>query len=359
MESILMEMQSNPKKEILTEFLNVFLQHHGLDPICEPVQFSVDKSFLLKRGNGEIFSEPVLSSMSRTFDCFKELHDENYKKMAYLIIVLQTLVQTLSDLENIYKFNTKETCTITCTKNIVKIKLPDMCACLRNTEVRRDAREKDPECVCVCRLFAYRDQRQISHMSYGDDKIKGGFYFPDSDIVHQFILTGEFRSKYLFVEQKTETFQAYFDLDFKLHKHGLGSYLLDDRIEEVTRHIVCTICEELQNSSYVYCDKTLGQGVHLYFPNSVLNKKKLTEHVQNVTTKLEKINILGLSKKDNVLRRVYKLILDKCACHNGLALLFQEKANGSHYKINLEKSTYPNIPSDPIEQLRLTSLRNC
>jgi hypothetical protein len=97
----------------------------------------------------------------------------------------------------------------------------------------------------------------------------------------------------------------------------------------------------------------------LYFPNSVLNKKKLTEHVQNVTAKLEKTNILGLPKKDNVLRRLYKLILDKCACHNGLALLFQEKSTGSHYKINLKKSTYPNIPSDPMEQLRLTSLRIC
>ena len=351
----------------LLNFLNAFNLANTLTPIDNIDAFTCPKSLVIKKGNASIFSVELLSEMFAIFTEFEAFHEKNKDQVSYMIIVLKFLVPFLNDKTNAYDFVIKGTdCMIS--HEIIRNKVHNICACLRNSEVRRKLRETDEYANCICGLFSYRDQPsglgcasnlpEISHMSFGDGKLKGGFFFRDSMILYNFVLNSEHRDKYLFVENKTDTFQAYFDLDYKLNKHGLEQWLRDDQIESLTSHIVATICDVITNRSYVYADKTIGNGIHLYFPQVILNKKKLARITDEVTTKLIETNILQLPRADNVNSRVYKCIVDSNAVHNGLVLLFQDKG-GAHYKINMEKSTFDGIPIDPVEQLKLCSLRIC
>jgi hypothetical protein len=207
--------------------------------------------------------------------------------------------------------------------------------------------------MCICGLLQYRNSKPTTHTSYGDYKLKGKFSFPDVKILYDFILNSPFKNKYLFVERRTERTIAYFDFDFKLDKHGLSKYLPDTRINELTDHIIILICSVLGTNEYIYVDKTIGYGVHLYFPNVILSEKELTDCVTIITKQLVKTNILDLPQP--IANKLYKIVLDKQACHNGLAFMFQDK-NGAHYKINMEKSTYKGIPDSQMEQLMLCTL---
>lgn len=196
----------------------------------------------------------------------------------------------------------------------------------------------------------------ITHTSFGDGKFKGKFCFPDPEILYRFILNSDYRSKYLFVEYRTEKTIAYFDIDFKLQKHGLEKYLPEERIEEFANYIIAKICDELGDDQYVYSDKTYGQGLHLYFPRTIVTKKELMNHMDNIVKIVIRENMMGWTTVDDIPSRICKYVLDKSACNNGVALMFQEK-NGSYYKINMEKSTYREIPDDPMSQLKLCQLR--
>ncbi len=344
---------NNTKVETLLEFLNTFLIGNNLAPISDIFDFSVSKELLLNTENTKLFNCELIDKLSNTFESFNSTHDKTKNGIHYVMAILNKIIPELSDKENSYKFCVGSQCKILHEKIIIK---KDICACLRNTERRRAARKLDPNAVCVCGLFQYRDQPTTTHTSYGDGKIKGNFNFPDSNVIHEYILNGPLKDEYQFVEMKTPVTQAFFDFDFKLHKHGLQHYLDESKIPEFTDYLTMKICEELGDYSYVYSDKNIGEGVHLFFPNTLVTKQQHSNHLKNLHEILILENWLNLPTDNNANTRVYELVLDKFICNNGICLMFQNK-NGSHYKINMEKSTYPNIPTDKMGQLALCQLR--
>lgn len=346
---------SCPRTEILA-FINTFLENQSIAPISDIMAFSIDKTILLKPGLSTIFSNEQLDKLGTHFYQTKKIHEKNKETDSYMITMLTYLIRMLSDTTNKYKFNYDDVCTISHTLIDPTIQPPkdDMCACLRNAEIRHEARKVDKTIMCICGLLQYRNNKPTTHTSYGDYKIKGNFSFPDVNILYDFIINSSFKDKYLFVERRTERTMAYFDFDFKADKNILSKYLPEARINELTDYIIRLICSVLGSNEYVYVDKTVGYGVHLYFPKVILTKKELVECVTNITKQLVETNILDLP--ESIANKLYKIVLDKQACHNGLAFMFQNK-NGTHYKINKDKSTYADIPESPLEQLKLCTLR--
>jgi len=340
------------KVETLLNFINAFLKGNKLEPIKNLASFSIAKSYLTNKNNVTFFNEQILNEMNQYFPTFSTLHASNLNSPAYMLTILTKLIQNLNNNFNKYKFCVNgEICTIS--HEQFKPKVHTMCSCLRDAERRKLSREHNETVNCVCGLFQYKNKDETTHMSY--NKLTGSFYFPDPTILYDFIVNNKYKNEYIFVEKRTDTTQAYFDIDFKLENHNLAQYIPHDKMEELINHILKIICNVLQNSNYVYCDKTKGYGLHIYFPEVILSKKELGDHTKKVTNDLIENDILNLPKKDNINKKVYKFIVDDI-CNSGLALLFQEK-NGAYYKINFEKSTYPNIPKDPIEQLMLCALR--
>lgn len=273
---------------------------NSLPPIEKVGDFVVAKDLLLKSENVRLFKSEILNDMTTIFDTFGQVHQKTQSSVHYVLAVLSKLVCELSDSETTYKFTVGQQCRIVREKIKLARHAQDMCACLRNTEVRRKVRETDPNIVCICGLIEYRDKYPITHMSYGDTKLKGTFNFPDPRVLYDFILNSEFKNKYMFLEARTETTQAYFDLDFKLHKHGLEQYLDTTnttntlKFEAFVQYVVEKIATELADPNYVYSDKTLrsddsnidNRGVHLFFPNKIVTKTQLghtyTKRVQSV-----------------------------------------------------------------------------
>lgn len=360
------------KKTILLKFLNKILFLNNLPEVLELEKFDIEKKLLFVSDVSNIsntcntqqiiFSPDIVNELSQNFVCFESVYEKSKNSQNCVLAVLTKALAELSDKTKLYKLSFVSDRVEIIYEQLKKEYKQTICACLRSSELRKKTRELDPTAVCICGLFEYRNtvtSNTITHMSYGDGKLKGSFNFPDPLILYNFILHSEHKDKYLFVEARTELTQAYFDFDFKLDKHGLSQYLDEsdtNKFNDLLKYIMDKICEELGDYQYIYSDKTIGNGVHIYFPNKIVTKKELIDHTQRIHNQLIKENFLNLPKSENINRRVYELILDKNVCHNGLCLMYQNK-NNSHYKINIEKSTYPNIPTDKLEQLILCQLR--
>lgn len=305
---------------------------------------------------------------------FVDVFETNSKSKALLMILLKYLIKSTYDNSDVNmscnlivesnNFRFKETPII---KNCSKI-----CPCLYNKELRHKMRETDPTINCVCGMFKYMATNKINYHSYSDKKIKGKYYFPDTNIVHQFILNNPYSSKYLFVEHKTPNFKFYLDLDFKHHKinnpaYSLVEYMPIDKIQLVIDHILLITNQLLEfinidYNKFIYASKikindeladpNLAYGVHIYYPNYVVNKAMWTEIVTKITNRLISDNILNTPL--DIIRKLYESIVDSHVKNNGLVLLYQEK-DGYSYQINQIKSTYL-IPSDKIKQLELCAL---
>lgn len=354
------------KTKILLTFINKLFETNvfvgiNLEQIEKLEDFSVDKNILINIDNAklcDVFTDDMVNLLSNNFESFSDIYVKTKSSANCVIAILVKLIAELSDNEVEWKFSIGNPSIITCTKQIKLSKLKqNICTCLRSPEIRHQVRAVDPDAVCICGLFEYRDKSPQTHSSYGE--FKGCFSFPDPLILYNFILNSEFKSKYLFVENRTNSTIAYFDLDFKLEKHNLSEYLNvndKDNMNNFINHIIQNICMEIDNYEYIYSDKNVGNGIHLYFPTKILTKTELLIHTKKICSNLIKQNFLNLPKTNNVHQRVYKFILDQNVCHTGICFMFQNK-NGSHYKINLDKSTYPNIPEDRIKQLILCQLR--
>lgn len=80
---------------------------------------------------------------------------------------------------------------------------------------------------------------------------------------------------YTFTEKKTKFYKLMFDIDFK---NDTSKNILDissDILSFICINIV-TILNKLfdnPNTNFIYCDKNIGQGVHLYFPDIIVDSK--------------------------------------------------------------------------------------
>lgn len=337
------------KEQVLLKFINIFLANKKINLIYKITELFISKNYLFDINNSSLFTDDLVKEIDVEFPFFYDLHVKIQNTKNYMITMMITFIPKLNDKFHKYKLSIdKEVACVSC--EIIKQKNSNICACLRDNNIRKKAREQDETINCICGLLQYRDQDEVTHTSFGDGKLRGSFYFKEPHVLYDFILNSEHKQKYLFVEKRTDITQAYFDLDFKCEILQKDKDKDKDKFNELKSHIIDNICKVLDNFNYVYCDKTIGDGLHLYFPKVMVTKKRLINITKQITDLLTEINIFNFADK------IYETIIDKSACNNGLVLLFQEK-NGSYYKINREKSTYYPIPDDLIQQLTLCSLR--
>lgn len=334
------------------KFFNIFLIKNGLHPISDVTEFIVDKDLLLDEGNATLYLDEFITELEKKCDGIHQIHLQNLRQRGYMLKMIGFIVRCISNDECKYRFVVGDTCKVVCDR--IKPKKQTICACLRNAELRKQVRSRDETINCVCGLFEYRNSFPITHRSYGDGRLHGQFSFTDLNVLYDFILNSRWKDKYFFVESPRSTCQAFFDLDYKFEKYGLKEHVPDEQVGLIEANILSKICEVLENREYIYSDKTIGLGVHLYFPNVIVDKKRLAKLTARIKQELISENAFGFSS--DVVGKIYNAIVDDNVCNSGLALMFQVKDDGSYYMINVEKSTFPSIPDDKLEQLKLCTL---
>lgn len=158
-----------------------------------------------------------------------------------------------------------------------------------------------------------------------------GIYKSDNNYIKSLSIKN-FNSKkleYVFRENKTPYYVLMFDLDFKELFEGVDNNVI---IKDIINVIDKCLKEFIVNptTNYVYANKNKGEGVHLYYPNiivdSVLHMKiynKCCEYLSNKSY-----------------HHIVKKILDESVCKNSSIRLFYNVFKGSYYYPNYELSTY-------------------
>jgi hypothetical protein len=177
--------------------------------------------------------------------------------------------------------------------------------------------------------------------SYGDNVNKGVFYFNNGTILEKICDSKQyeyFMTNYCFVEKKTDYYQCIFDLDFKETDKNYNKYI--DKIQEITNLIIDKINITLKiifknpNIKFIYCDKNKGTGIHLYYPNIIVNK---IVHIEIYNLLL---NCLLKDKTFDFDKNIWNTIVDVCTSKaNGLRLPYFA-INGKYYKQNKKMSTF-------------------
>lgn len=190
------------------------------------------------------------------------------------------------------------------------------------------------------------------HIFYSYGSVKGKYHFPNDDILTYMCTNDDILKKYAFVEHKTEYYILMFDFDFK--NNEFIDKPTDNEFINTPAHIVDFIIMNINkvlkdvfvnpNIQYIYCDKNDNKhsnGVHIYYPNIVVNKFVHYEICKKVYGFL--INNKTLPTIKNINDKQWSAIFDMCVAKaNGLRLPYCY-VNGSFYKQNKLKSTY-NIP---------------
>ena len=210
---------------------------------------------------------------------------------------------------------------------ISKSKKIKMCCCKKHSI---------DECVCGMQEFVAQTE-QFNYVSYG--RWKKTFNFENTDNLFNYVLgENEHKTKYKFVEIPSEYYMLYIDLDFKLYAEideSLKDEIINFIIQEIKNHI------ENIDTSYIYSDKNIGSGVHLYFPKLIVNTGIHKQFLNYLKNKL----------KENYPN--YCNILDTVA-FNGLQLMFQDN---EYYKINFDKTAICIDDKSQLNQLKLTKIR--
>lgn len=196
---------------------------------------------------------------------------------------------------------------------------------------------------------------------------KGNFYFDNPLILYNFITkphkVTQRAKRFCFIDCRTPYYRLSWDFDMSPKD---AKYLSDNNISTTTflNYIIDNVVKALKyyiapsetNSdlfNYIYSDRTDDKPskLHLYFPNIIID---------NPIGLTIRQKVLTLIREDNIYNDMsLETIIDPCVFKaNGLRLLFQRKPKQEgYYKINIPLSTYPNIPTDHIKQLQLTSLK--
>jgi P4 family phage/plasmid primase-like protien len=209
---------------------------------------------------------------------------------------------------------------------------------------------------------------KATYISYAK-KSPGNFNISTDDINYNIVHNRD-TEKFCFIDTRTPYFKFFFDIDFKGIKRKPDIVLL------ITQEICETICKIITdnvsheiNVDYIFCDKQQFDhnipnkrkdlsGVHLYFPNIIINSNNAILIVDKLIDYLIHNNSHNLSETD------IKSILDKSpySLNRGLKMIYQIKDN-TYYIINTEKSTYdvsdqyPNDNKTKMVYLELTSLK--
>ena len=181
-----------------------------------------------------------------------------------------------------------------------------------------------------------KDQEIQTHFSYG--LLKGIFNI--SDVLLKSICKQFYFINYGLVEKKTDFYKLMFDFDFK-EKHKYY-HLYSHISNEIVNHLIDIINQTLllvfvtPDLHYIYCDKNIGKGIHLYYPNIIVTQQ-IHSYIFNLS--FNKIVELDLFKLEHS-RDCWYDIFDDCVFKNvGLRLPYFT-VNGGYYKFNEFKSTY-------------------
>jgi hypothetical protein len=171
-------------------------------------------------------------------------------------------------------------------------------------------------------------------VSYG---VKKGSFLTNSNTLLKYALDDKYNKLYCFVPIKTQFYILMWDFDFKIDKYKiLNEYIkyYDLIMQYITFYINETINETFENPciEYIYADKNIGLGVHLYYPKIIVDKNTHSYLFAKVLNKI-KIN-------NEYPFEIIKLVFDSCISKaNGLRLFYYEYDN-NYYKPNKELSTF-------------------
>ena len=172
------------------------------------------------------------------------------------------------------------------------------------------------------------------YLSYG--QITGNFE-ANTTIIQKISLDNNLNSLYAFVEFKTEYYRLNFDLDFKERCELVSPYIF--KHQEITKYLISVITTSLNyiiknpDIKYIHAIKNIGYGVHLYWPNIILNKE-LHLQIYNLTIKL-----IEQDQTNNIPINIIKKIFDVSVCKSNGLRLFYNKINESFYYPSKELST--------------------
>lgn len=185
------------------------------------------------------------------------------------------------------------------------------------------------------------------------------FYFPNLVALYEYISKLKSSNDYCFVEVRTQYFKLFFDLDSDNDNGFLNMNNYQDFWLYIISKIIISLKQYVKNKDenkflYIYSDREDKiNKLHLYFPNIIIDDLDGLAIRRLIIKQIKADNKYKL--KDVFLEALIdSAVYKKC----GIRILFQPKPNESgYYKINVEKSTLTNIPTDKIEQLKLTSIR--
>lgn len=207
--------------------------------------------------------------------------------------------------------------------------------------------------------FICTKEDQYTHTSYNGRK---GLFkidnLDDLDRFNDFILTNRLAKRYTFVEMKTPYYKLIIDLDFKD----------DDRFKAVSRFDVNKLTDSIMSAfietlgyfvedselydKYIYSDKSEGNGVHIYFPELIVNNnfaRAVRSHVIEC--------LLRDKKYKEIDQETWKNIIDGSLYYGtGMKLMFQT-VKKAYYKVNPEKSTLKGLSTERKHLLELTRIR--
>lgn len=171
-------------------------------------------------------------------------------------------------------------------------------------------------------------------VSYG---IKKGSFLTNSNTLLKYAMDDNYNKMYCFVPIKTQFYNLMWDFDFKIAKHKiLNEYL--EYYEQIIHYIIMyineTINETFENPciEYIYADKNIGLGIHLYYPNIIVDKNTHSYLFSKILNKIKTNNKYPFE--------IIKLVFDACVSKtNGLRLFYYEY-DKSFYKPNKELSTF-------------------
>jgi hypothetical protein len=181
-----------------------------------------------------------------------------------------------------------------------------------------------------------------AYLSYGQIK---GIFKEDANTIRKISLNPDLDANYGFVECKTQYYRLMFDLDYKekdplvlphiKYHQNITKYLIDKIITAITYMI------KDPNVEYIYAIKNQGYGVHLYWPNIILDKEL---HSQIYELTIELIKIDQFKQIDKVMDIISK-IFDESVCRSNGLRLFYNTVNGNYYYPSAELSTFK-FPTD-------------
>lgn len=195
----------------------------------------------------------------------------------------------------------------------------------------------------------YYSNDNFTMISYG---FKKGKFNVDKKTFLDLTKKSLFLKEYAFMEVKTLIYKLFFDIDFKGH--------ICPYITENMDHICMRICDAIVSQlndkfvdpdlRYIFCIKNIGSGLHIYFPNILVNK--------DIHLMLCNSIIATLSKYDkNIIDATWNTIIDKAVCNaNGIRLPFFH-FNGTYYFPSFYKSTYP-VPTDITKSIEICMIRS-